>query len=102
MFKLCLQWQRLHNNAGDSDSHYLLALATLGGATLIEMILTVSHCPRWLRQVSLWQEIAADDFTNELRQCKSSIIALQKFANDKPGNTKGGSITVPLTSCLTG
>jgi hypothetical protein len=23
-------------------------------------------------------------------------------SNDKPGNTKGGSITVPLTSCLTG
>ncbi len=22
--------------------------------------------------------------------------------NDRPGNTKGGSITVPLTSCLTG
>jgi hypothetical protein len=22
--------------------------------------------------------------------------------NQKPGNTKGGSITVPLTSCLTG
>jgi len=24
------------------------------------------------------------------------------LARDKPGNTKGGSITVPLTSCLTG
>ena len=24
------------------------------------------------------------------------------FANPSPGNTKGGSITVPLTSCLTG
>jgi hypothetical protein len=23
-------------------------------------------------------------------------------AMDKPGNTKGGSITVPLTSCLSG
>ncbi len=74
--------QSLHNNAGDSDSHYLLALATLGGATLIEMILSVSHCPRLLRQVRLWQEIA-DDFANELRQCNQSIIALQKFANDK-------------------
>jgi hypothetical protein len=26
--KLCLHWQRLHNNTGDSDSHYLLAWAT--------------------------------------------------------------------------
>ncbi len=24
------------------------------------------------------------------------------LSGDKPGNTKGGSITVPLTSCLTG
>jgi hypothetical protein len=24
------------------------------------------------------------------------------LGNDTPGNTKGGSITVPLTSCLTG
>ncbi len=28
-----LHWQMLHDNAGDSDSHYLLALATLGVAT---------------------------------------------------------------------
>ncbi len=32
---------------------------------------------------------------------------LERFATDKilkanPGNTKGGSITVPLTSCFTG
>jgi len=26
----------------------------------------------------------------------------KEFATDKPGNTKGGSITVLLTSCLTG
>ncbi len=26
----------------------------------------------------------------------------KKQAMDKPGNTKGGSITVPLTSCWTG
>ncbi len=28
-----LHWQMLHNDAGNSDSHYLLALATLGVAT---------------------------------------------------------------------
>ncbi len=26
----------------------------------------------------------------------------QAWSTDVPGNTKGGSITVPLTSCLTG
>ncbi len=47
----CLHWRRLRNNAGDSDSHYLLALATLGIATLIETILSVLHRPRWPMQV---------------------------------------------------
>jgi len=32
-------------------SHYLLALATLGGMTSIGMILSVSHHSRWQRQV---------------------------------------------------
>jgi hypothetical protein len=45
-----LHWQRLCNNGGDSDSHYLLALATLGVVTWIEMILSVSCCQRWPRQ----------------------------------------------------
>jgi hypothetical protein len=27
---------------------------------------------------------------------------INKRVRDRPGNTKGGSITVPLTSCLTG
>ncbi len=37
--KLCLHWRRLYNNAGNSDTHYLLALATLDGTTEIEIIL---------------------------------------------------------------
>jgi len=37
--KLCLHWRRLRDNAGNSDTHYLLALATLVGATEIGMIL---------------------------------------------------------------
>jgi hypothetical protein len=37
--KLCLHWRNLCINAGNSDTHYLLALATLGGMTEIEMIL---------------------------------------------------------------
>jgi hypothetical protein len=39
LFKPCLDWQRLHHNAGNSDTHYWLALATLGGTTEIEKIL---------------------------------------------------------------
>jgi len=31
-----------------------------------------------------------------------SVVAPIAFETDRPGNTKGGSITVPLTSCLTG
>ncbi len=38
-FNLSLHWRRLCDNAGNSDTHYLLALATLGGMTEIEMIL---------------------------------------------------------------
>jgi hypothetical protein len=30
------------------------------------------------------------------------IDELKKQTIEQPGNTKGGSITVPLTSCLTG
>jgi len=34
--------------------------------------------------------------------CKKRLHLLLARACSKPGNTKGGSITVPLTSCLTG
>ncbi len=50
--------------------------------------------------------------TNTLAYCtKAEITSAQFFVAKiassvstmlKPGNTKGGSITVPLTSCLTG
>jgi hypothetical protein len=45
----------------------VLALATLGGMTKIETILSVSHCPRWPRQVRQWHKIAygfASNFAN--------------------------------------
>jgi hypothetical protein len=35
-------------------------------------------------------------------QQKNTELFLINFAMVKPGNTKGGSITVPLNSCLTG
>ncbi len=35
-------------------------------------------------------------------QHTNTELFLINFAMVKPGNTKGGSITVPLTSCLTG
>jgi hypothetical protein len=44
--KPCLHWQRLCNNAGDSDSHYLLALATLGDATQIGLFLFLVVSPK--------------------------------------------------------
>jgi hypothetical protein len=42
--------------------------------------------------------------TKHNKNCKDTngqILSLSN-AKDKPGNTKGGSITVPLTSCLIG
>jgi hypothetical protein len=77
--KPCLHWQRLHDNAGDSDSHYLLALATLGNATQIGLFLflvtlpkvakasTVTS-PRWLTHVAV-----TDSFANKCCQCKWSL-----------------------------
>jgi hypothetical protein len=44
--KLCLHWQRLCDNAGDSDSYYLLALATLGDATQIGFFLFLAASPK--------------------------------------------------------
>jgi hypothetical protein len=42
-FKLRLHWQRLRHNAGDSNTHCLLALATLGGTTEIGSFLFMSR-----------------------------------------------------------
>ncbi len=42
----CLHWERLHTNAGYSDSHYLLALATLGNATQIGLFLFLVLSPK--------------------------------------------------------
>jgi hypothetical protein len=50
-FKPCLHWQRLLNNAGDSDSHYLLALTTLDNATKIGLFLFLVTLPKVPRQV---------------------------------------------------
>ncbi len=64
----------------------VLALATLGGTTEIEMILSMLCCPRWQRQVqslvttdinntyqTSMHVAVADGFTNECCQCKQSI-----------------------------
>ncbi len=37
-----------------------------------------------------------------LEQACKLLWLNRKVVNQKTGNTKGGSITVPLTSCLTG
>jgi hypothetical protein len=46
-----LHWQRLDDNAGDSDCHYLLALANLGDATQIGLFPFLSLHPSRPRQV---------------------------------------------------
>jgi hypothetical protein len=41
--------------------------------------------------------------TNQASVCAQQVFqAVSTFKDNKPGNTKGGSITVPLASCLTG
>ncbi len=52
LLKTCLHLQRLCINAGNSDTHYWLALATLGGTTEIGSFLFMTCRPRWPRQVS--------------------------------------------------
>jgi hypothetical protein len=43
---------------------------------------------------------------NKLENCQFCLMCAHLFSrgflNTAPGNTKGGNITVPLTSCLTG
>jgi hypothetical protein len=46
-----LHWQTLGDNNGNSDNHYLFALATLGDMTQIGLFLFMSLRPRWPRQV---------------------------------------------------
>ncbi len=44
--KPCLHWQRLWDNTGDSDSHHILALETLGDATQIGLFLFLVVLPK--------------------------------------------------------
>ncbi len=46
LVKLCLHWWSHHDNACDSDSHYLLALATFGDATQILLFLFLVTLPK--------------------------------------------------------
>ncbi len=52
-YSLYKHWQGLSQSIHDLLWVHLalLALATLGDTTQIEMILSVSHCPRWVGQV---------------------------------------------------
>ncbi len=58
----------------ESDTTYLRWL-TLGVATYIETILSVSLQPRWPRQI-LFCVTFADGFACKLHQCKQSIIVV--------------------------
>jgi hypothetical protein len=46
LFKLYLHWQKLCDNTGDIDSHYLLAFATLGDTTQIGLLLFLVKSPK--------------------------------------------------------
>jgi hypothetical protein len=41
-----MSWQRLLDNAGNSNSHYLLALATMGDVTQIGLFLFLVASPK--------------------------------------------------------
>jgi hypothetical protein len=57
----------------ERDSNTLvLALATLGGTTEIETILSVLRRPRLPTQVRQWRKIA-NSFANKFHQCKGFI-----------------------------
>jgi hypothetical protein len=60
----------------DGDT-LLLALATLGRATEIEMILSMSQRPRWPRQVQSCVAVT-DGFANKRRLCKQFIMHKMK------------------------
>jgi hypothetical protein len=64
----------------DSDT-LVLALATLGGTTNIEMILSVLHCPRWPRQVRQWHKIP-DSFATNLTNVNDPM---NQLVNLEPG-----------------
>ncbi len=66
-----------------------------------------------LNSAELWFVLLLPSMTADIQNGSQSVDPLlstfQKYQTrmevietDKPGNTKGGSITLPLTSCLTG
>jgi hypothetical protein len=56
----------------------VLALATLGDMTQIEMILSVLRCTRWPRQILSLSQLLTF-FAKKLRQCKHTLKCF-KFA----------------------
>ncbi len=65
--------------------------------------LQLHHCDADVTSSNLWRSMVTPvSFDNQFEKLlvthKPTII---KVKICKPGNTKGGSITVPLTSCLT-
>jgi hypothetical protein len=85
------------DNPSDNKSHtatvkWLLAMATLGGTTEIGSFLFLSR-PRLVHSLSLSPRLSP-------KKCCQYTWASTKRYDQM--NTKGGSITVLLTSCLTG
>jgi hypothetical protein len=86
IIKQCLHWWRLCNNTGDSNSHYLLALATLVDVTQIgwflflvaspkvakaSTVMTVPCCCR--RQFCFANFANVNDPLTSFRYCKSIL-----------------------------
>jgi hypothetical protein len=78
-FKLHLHWQRLCDNAGDRDSIYLLALATLGEATRIGLFLFLVASPKVAEASTVTIDIR--EYILDSMVLLSPTVSLAKVAN---------------------
>jgi hypothetical protein len=76
----------------------LFVAPLLGGQSDLDLVL--KQLPDFRILDGLQVEKSADDSLDDLQKREHEPDARKASAD--AGNTKGGSITVPLTSCLTG
>ncbi len=71
-------------------------------ASLVKFLTLVAsprHVSQLQKRIESWSKLKYLSFSYQNAFSNLRYVSLKC---DKPGNTKGGSITVPLTSCLTG
>jgi hypothetical protein len=73
----CLNWQRLYDDASDSNSHYLLALTTLGDVTQVGLFLFLVASPKVAK--------ASTVMTVACRCCQGFCFASFANVNDQSG-----------------